>query len=211
MTRYYAIHYAPDGKACPYHLSGEYSPAEWEFDGIEAKPLEIRTTKPYYLYLPKSAVQKLDFDYYDRAPNLVSVRFLEVCKRLNVKFNTVPLNIMSKSGQPVNQLYYIFFAGDNISLLDQDRSAYTVEHVTETGDVMIDRLFPPNPVYNRIDRFSCKQMETPAMFFCIEIMRLVCTESFQKYANEAGLKGLRFVSIDENYVYDPWCDFQEGS
>ncbi|MCA1856627.1 hypothetical protein LE190_11935 [Massilia oculi] len=206
MTKYYAIQYAPDGKALPYYLSGDYDPAEWEFSGVEARPLDINTTQAYRLRLSDPAIKELGFDYYDNEPRLVSSRFLEVCRALQVGFKAIPIQITLPSGQAARQDYYIFFAADNISLLDQERSVYTLERVIETGKVMIDAIFPPHPVYSTIEKFACKQIGTAPLFYCIEIMRLVCTETFRERAVESGLKGLQFVPIDEHYGYDLWSD-----
>lgn len=97
-----------------------------------------------------SEVKFLDFDYYDNEPRLVSNRFLEVCDELDVPFKAIPLSIFLKKGSNVAGRYYFFFAGENVGLLNQEQSAYTLEHVVESGEVMANHAFPPYPIYSKI-------------------------------------------------------------
>lgn len=77
----------------------------------------------------------------------------------------------------------------------------------ETGQPITDKVFPPTPVYEKITKFVAKDIVTPQLFSCIEIMQLVCTETFKREAESLGLKGIKFTPIDERYVYDPWADW----
>jgi hypothetical protein len=206
MNRYYAIKYAPDGKGCPYLLSGDFTPDDWEFENVEPLPLEIEVMQKYSLKISTSEIKFLDFDYYDNEPRLVSNRFLEVCDELKVLFKAIPLWITLKKGVDIGDEYNFFHAGKNLGLLDLQQSVYTVERMVENGEVMANHAFPSYPIYSRIEKFVTKEDEFPALFFCIEIMRLVCDEAFYQRATEAGLKGLEFVAIDEAYVYDFWDD-----
>lgn len=35
-------------------------------------------------------------------------------------------------------------------------------------------------------------------------MELVCNEKFKGEAERVALKGVEFIPIDNNYIYDPW-------
>lgn len=206
MNQYYVIRYVPDGEACPYYLSGNFSPEAWEFENVEPNPLEIEIKKQYSLKISDPEIKFLGFDYYDGEPRLVSARFLKICEELGVSFRAIPFDIKLKKGAVVDETYYIFLAGSNVSLLDVEQSAYTVEHVVETGEVMVDTIFPPNPVYSKIEKFIPKGDTFPALFFCIEIMKLVCNEEFRLHATELDLKGMEFLPIDGSYTYDFWTE-----
>lgn len=206
MNRYYVIKYVPDGKGCPYLLSGDFTPDDWEFENVEPNPLEIEVAEKYSLKVTASEIKLLDFDYYDNEPRLVSNRFLEVCCQLGVPFKAIPLRITLKKGMDVGDKYNFFLAGENVGLLNQQQSIYTVERMVENGEVMVNHIFPSYPIYSKIEKFIPREDRFPPLFFCIEIMRLVCDEAFYQRATEAGLKGLEFIAIDENYFYNFWED-----
>lgn len=207
MNRYYVINYLPDGNGCPHLLSGDFTPDNWDFENVEAKPFEIEVTKKYSLKVTASEIKFLDFDYYDNEPRLVSNRFLEICNQLGVPFKAIPLQITLKKGGGAVDKYHSFHAGENLGMLDQQQSIYTLECIVQNGEVMANHTFPSCPIYSKIEKFIPREGKFPALFFCIEIMRLICDEEFYQRATEAALKGVEFIATDEAYAFDFW----EGS
>ncbi|KVK92080.1 hypothetical protein WJ53_31880 [Burkholderia ubonensis] len=59
-------------------------------------------------------------------------------------------------------------------------------------------------MYSWIKRFVPRDDCTSALFRSVEIMELVCNEKFKEAAERAVLKGIEFIPIDSNYIYDPW-------
>jgi hypothetical protein len=108
------------------------------------------------------------------------------------------------SGQLSAKDYFIYLPAAHVALLDVEKSTVEIEKIVETGEAMIDKLHPPNLVYARIDHFVPREMTTPELFFCIELIRLVCTEKFKIGATEKNIIGLDFTPVDANFRYDPW-------
>jgi hypothetical protein len=205
MKTYYAIDYAPDDAGCPHYLIGNYTPEEWEFETDEPNPLNLTINERYKLELTDRDVKSLNFDYYGNEPKLVSKKFLELCDELGVKFRAIEIDVkLATKGRPT-YIYYIFLPGDSISLLNTEDSEFTVERIVETGEPMTNNRHPSTPIYSRIDRFSVKDIKTPPLFFCVEILQLVCTDEFRARALHLQLNGMSWVPIDESYVYDLWA------
>ena len=68
---------------------------------------------------------------------------------------------------------------------------------------MMDRLFLDIPISRRIEKFVSRDVETPHLFQCVELFSLVCTETFRAQALKRMLRGVEFIRLDDDYVYDP--------
>lgn len=201
----FILQYKPDGGACPHHLSGKNEPSEWEWGNFEPRPHDISITKDYSLIIAEGDAESIDFDFYGSKSKFVSDRFITLCNDYKVNFRPVPIDIRSQRGVRPKKPYFVFLPADHLAILDREQSQAEVELVDGSDEVMMDRVFPDVPVYQKIEKFITKDIEVPHLFQCIEIFSLVCTETFRDEAVERGLQGLAFVALDERYVYDPWA------
>ncbi|WP_371870472.1 imm11 family protein [Pseudoduganella flava] len=144
----------------------------------------------------------MGFDFYGEQSYMVSEQFCDLCREYSVPFRPVPLTLVLQ-GQQVGS-YYFFLPGKYVALLDTERSEYEIDTDLETGQPMVDQLFPPTPVYKKISRFVPRSDETCSLFSCIEIGKLVCSGDFRDAVLERGLKGMRFTPI-QDFTYDPWA------
>lgn len=201
--RLYVLKYQPDGQGCPYYLSGEFNQPEWEWRNFETKPHEATITKDYSLRITDGDLKFIDFDFYGTLTNYVSKQFVALCADLHVNFRRVPLDILYLGGGRPSKSYFVFLPADHLPILDEEKSVTEVETVDESGQPMMDRLFPDIPIYRRIEKFVARNVETPHLFQCVELFSLVCTETFREQALKLNLRGLEFIPLDERYVYDP--------
>ena len=99
--------------------------------------------------------------------------------------------------------YNILLPGQSEKLLDRDHSEFSEERVVETGEIMMDRMHPGAHVYAWIKRFSTIPTNAD-LFWCIELLEIEVSERFKNLALENKLQGLKFIPINETFVYDPW-------
>ena len=195
----------PDYIFCPSYLPGTLNHEEWEWSLHETNPLKIEINKNYIFTVTDPDLNKIDFDLYGSDNAFVSQNFLEVCIKMNVKFRAPPLQMALDNGEKNKKKYFVFLPAEHVNLMDIEKSEFTEEIDLESKSVMINKNFPPNPIYRQINRLIPDQKLTPHLFRCIEIMELVCTNDFLEAAQVAELKCLEFIPIDENYKYDPWA------
>lgn len=201
----YILQYNPNGLGCPHHLSGEYNHAEWEWQTFEARPHDVEIKKTYSLQLTDGDVTSIDFDFYGSAPSYVSDQFVSLCNDYGVDFRTVPLEITYLRGTQPEKSYFVFLPADHLAVVDCEKSVAEVDLDCETGQPAMDPLFPGTPVFRRIEKLVIKDIETPHLFQCVDLFSMVCTETFRAEALKRGLRGLEFIALDENYIYDPWA------
>ncbi|GAB3385130.1 hypothetical protein [Massilia agri] len=199
----YVLKYRPDGKGCPYHLSGEFNQPEWEWRNFETKPHEAKITRDYSLRTTDGDLQFIDFDFYGTLAKYVSEQFVALCADLHVNSRQVPLDITYFKGGRPSKSYFVFLPADHLPMLDAEKSVTEVEVIDESGQPMMDRFFPDIPIYRRIEKFVSKDAETPHLFQCVELFSLVCTETFRAQALKRMLRGVEFIRLDDNFVYDP--------
>lgn len=109
-----------------------------------------------------------------------------------------------RDGSRPAKRYFVFLPATHISLLDFENSIFEIERLRENGDATIHKDFPDIPVYSKIEKFIVKNIEVPHLLQCIDIFSLVCTDTFKKEALNRNFHGLKFIPLDETYVYDPW-------
>jgi hypothetical protein len=205
--RFFILNYEPGPDVGPPYLSGSLNFPEFEWDVFCQNPRGVSINREYVFTVTDKDVRGIDFDFYGEQSYLVSDRFLALSEDLQVDFRSVPVKIVMPDGKSSKNKYSYFLPATYISLLDQEKSSYAVDVNVETGELLADKLFPGQPVYEKIDRFFAKNISTPNLFVCTEILQLVCTNRFRKEVEEQGLKGIRFTTLDETYVYDPWADW----
>jgi hypothetical protein len=201
----YILEYRPDGDGCPYFMAEEGEPGAWEWDNQDPNPFGIRVTSSYALRITDHEIRFIDFDLYGTNLKYVSDQFIEVCDAFDVRFRPVPLDVTFWDGSRPQKKYSVFLPADHLPILDPERSIVEVERVAETGEPMGNRYFPQIPFYKKIEKFVVKDIGLPPLFQCVEINALVCGEEFRVAALNAGLRGLKFVPLDDSYSYDPWA------
>ena len=205
--RFFILNYEPGPDVGPAYLSGNLNFPEYEWDLFCQNPHDVSIIREYIFTVTDTEVDNIDFDFYGEQSYLVSEKFLALGKDLQVDFRSAPVKIVMPDGRLSKKNYSYFLPGKYVSLLDQEKSSYAVDMNIETGEPLEDKLFPGQPVYEKIDRFVAKDIPTPNLFMCTEILQLVCTDRFRKMAEEQELKGVRFTSLDEDYIFDPWADW----
>ena len=207
IERFFILNYESGLDVGPAYLSGNLNFSEYEWGLFCQNPHDVSINREYVFTVTDNEVENIDFDFYGEQSYLVSEKFLILSKDLEVDFRSVPVKIVMPDGKLSEKNYSYFLPGTYVSLLNQKESSYEVDTNMETGEPMEDKLFPGQPVYERIDRFVAKDISTPNLFMCTEILQLVCTDRFRKMAEEQGLKGIKFTPLDENYIFDPWADW----
>ena len=203
--KFHVLEYEPDDKGCPYYLSERATPKEWEWDGYDTKPFDVKITKNYSSKITDKDINFIDFDLYRTDSPYVSDKFVALCKELSVSFRAIPIDITMRDGSRPEKTYFVFLPASYISLIDVENSIFEIERLRENGDATMHRDFPDIPVYSKIENFRTKDIEAPHLFQCIDIFSLVCTDVFKIEALKRNLRGLKFTPLDETYIYDPWA------
>lgn len=99
----------------------------------------------------------------------------------------------------------MFLPVNRLPLLDAKLSEFTEARAVESGELIENKIYPMQAIYNNITRFVTSGAEFPHLFKCSEILELVCTREFMQLAMERGLNCIDFIPIDENFKYDPWA------
>lgn len=208
-TPFYIVRYKSGGPGCPAFLHGEHSPDRYEWNVLEPITAATQINNKYSFTLTDPSQFAPSFDFYGKDSWYVSEEFLDVCRNQDVAFRAVPLKMLIRGPGflPTEYLakrYSIFLPCEDVALLDRSKGRYVDENVLETGEPMMNKFHPEVPIYAEITHFVPRQEATPALFRCIEIFELVCTEAFMKKAQAAQLQGIEFVPLDDNYRYDAW-------
>jgi hypothetical protein len=119
-------------------------------------------------------------------------------------YRAIPLRLTHAGAKAAMKDYFIFLPGTHIALLDRERSEFLEDRDERSGQVAENRLFPGTPMYSWIKRFVTRNDCAANLFRCTETMDIVCSEEFKARAERKGLKGIKFVPIDDRYRYDPW-------
>ena len=202
--KYFVLDYHPAPDVGPAHIAGELNHEEYEWPLFTANPDAVEIKKNYVYTVSDPEIGSLEFDFYGDQSYMVSQRFCDLCRELSIPFRPVPLTLILR-GQPIGA-YFFFLPGKFVALLDTEKSEYEIDTDLETGEPLIDQLFPPTPVYKKITKFIPKSMEAGHLFSCIELGKLVCTDEFRKAALKQGLKGIGFTPM-QDYIFDPWADW----
>lgn len=200
---FYLVEYEWRQYGLPAHACGSFNHTDFEWEILNPNSLpDASIVRTYTFHVADPALTTLDFDFYDPQSPIVTRAFLSVCDQLGVSYRSVPLSVTFVASSAA-QDFFFFLPCQSASLLDREKSDYQEDRIVDTGDVMVDRHFPSNPIYSWIRRFSVKPSPLH-LFHCIELLQLVASESFRKLAIEHGLKGIKFTPLDENFRYDPW-------
>lgn len=201
---FFVLEYDWQSYGLPAFIAGMFNHDEFEWNVMNPPSLrDVRISRSYEFHVTDSSIKRLNFDFYDPRSPIVSMDFLSVCDELSVEYRAVPLKV-SLAGVPgAIANYFVFLPCQSESLMDREQSEFQEDRVVETGEVMMDRSFPGQPVYSWIKRFVPKR--TPLqLFHCTELMQVVVSRRFADLASERGIKGAGFVPIDESFRYDPW-------
>ncbi|NHZ67018.1 hypothetical protein F1735_32945 [Massilia sp. CCM 8694] len=140
---------------------------------------------------------------YGLQTKFVSRKFLETCEDLNVKFRAVPLKFVVRKKR-VEKEYFMFLPVDHLPLLNKDSSTFSEARNVDSGELLMNKIYPDQVIYNNITKFVTSNSEFPHLFKCTEILQLVCTREFMQLATERNLKCIDFIPIDGDFKYDAW-------
>ncbi len=201
---FYVMEYDWQKFDLPPFVIGTFNHADFEWDFNDPRSIEdIRIDRSYEFHITDPNIKSLNLDFYDPRSPIVSAAFLSVCDESGVQYRSVPLKV-SFSGTPGSTAeFFLFLPFQSTSLLNRELSEYQEDRVVETGEVMMDKSFPGQPVYSWIRRFVTEPVSLN-LFHCIELMQLVVSERFVSISRSRGIKGVGFVPIDAGYRYDPW-------
>lgn len=200
--QFYVMEYLPDDAGSPYFMDKEWDPELPDYDIFTAPP---KPTDFSPLYRLKSNATQLDGDFLI-SDNLVSFNFLKLCEEFLVHSVHIPVNISLLRKKKPEKDYYLFFLLDYVEILDREKSDYTISQDVESGLLNtpesrgLDKTY-----YDAIDLFIVKKEIKNNLFFCRELSKPVCSNSFKEKFEMFGLKGIDFKSIDENFRYDAWA------
>lgn len=202
-SKFYLIDYKSQA-AFPYEfISGEFNVDEWEWDEFDPNADKSDIQKKYSFSITDKNIKKPLPDFLGFPHNIVSARFLELCDKLAVNYLAVPVEINMVNGEKYENGFFIFTPLNAAEILDQNRSVYSEDKDLATGEIIFNKYHPTTPMYSWIKEFSTKDSVDEDFFICIELMKWACSESFKAQAEES-LAGFEFISIDDNFCYDPW-------
>lgn len=207
-ANFYVLEYESVDEGCPIFLEGVAN-ADWEWTIYDPYPYKFTITKNHEFRVTDKEVKVLDLDYSGSPTNLVSQQFLNVCDTLGAQYRSVPVKVYLANGAETNKDYFYFLSAQWESLLDESKSEYSLELNMESGKPATNKFYPKANCYNWISKFITKDNIEADIFWCSELMELVCSKRFVDEAARCGLKGTRFVSLDEEYRYDPWNEIPE--
>ncbi|WP_157646164.1 hypothetical protein [Burkholderia ubonensis] len=202
-ARFYVVQYRQGEFGCPHFLSGAVNRDEWEWPMYVGDPFSVSVERDYIYQLADSN-DSVDFYFYGSQTNFVSEQFLQVCDAMKVRYRAISLRITCDGKDVGDKRYSIFLSAEHAALLDRSSSEFLEDRDMESGEIAENNLFPGTPMYSWIKRFVPRDDCTSALFRSVEIMELVCNEKFKGAAERAVLKGVEFIPIDSNYIYDLW-------
>ncbi|MBI6549756.1 hypothetical protein [Xenorhabdus lircayensis] len=203
-NNFFIVKYAPDGVGLPDFMDKEWSP-ELPYYDIYKNPPSLETLADKYNIKIKSYQLDGDFFVKDR---LISLEMLKLCNELKINCITVPVEIQLYRKKIPQKQYFIFFLSDYLSILDLNKSVFSISKDIYTGkletpeDSGLDRIY-----YETIDKFCIKEGISQHLFFCQELAKPVCSHVFKEKFESLNLKGAEFEIIDNNYKYDAWDGF----
>ncbi|WEF32427.1 hypothetical protein [Pseudoduganella chitinolytica] len=203
----YILKYTDSDPGCPTYMAAELS-SEPEWDLFVAHPDEVVVEKKYALRITDGEITDIDFDMDSGDQRYVSAEFLKVCNELNVPHRAIPLRIELPNGDKAKKDYFFFLPKCNLSLLDRLNSDFQEEVDPELGGTLINGVFG-TPIYSSISKFIPLDMDTPNLFFCVDIFELVCSDAFRLLSIRNNLKGVAFLPLDESYRYNPFNSLPE--
>lgn len=198
---FYIIKYYPNGDGIPYFMDKEWVPELPEYDIHKKPPSPNAFVDKYYV---KAKSYKLNGDYL-LEDNLISFDFYKLCEKFNVKCICIPVDIYLMRGKSPEKKYFLFFILSYLSILDKDKSIFSISKSIYDGgsdtpeNKGLDKIY-----YERIDKFHIIDNIEKHLFFCLEIMKPVCSKMFKEEYERLNLNGVEFIPIDKNYTYDAW-------
>jgi hypothetical protein len=205
--QFYVVEYAGGSRGCPIYLAGEEN-CEWEWEFYDPEPHKYVIKNKHIFQCADLDDTYLDFDYIGSPRGFVSDKFVEVCEHLGVKYRKVPVEVRLANGEKPSKDYFFYLAAEWAALLDEDRSDFSLERDLYTGNVSINKFYPGAHCYNWIKRFSVRSGLDVDFFWCSELMEHACSQRFVNESLKKGLKGLKFIPIDEHFIYDPWDELE---
>ncbi|MEI7418789.1 MULTISPECIES: hypothetical protein [Pectobacterium] len=198
---FFIVQFSPDGNGVPYFMDKDWSPELPDYDLYNSPPVERLFSESYIL---KAKTKTLDGDYLVE-DNLISMDMYGLCKELNVRCISIPVDIELYRKKVPAKKYFLFFLRSYLSIMDRDNSIYevSVDHETGKFNTPEDRGLEKT-YYESIDLFEIKEEINEHLFFCNEIAAPVCSDIFKSKFELLGLKGVGFKEINSDYKYSAW-------
>lgn len=158
-------------------------------------------------YFVNIKAKKFNSDYYIN-DYMCSDSFIDLCHKFNVEYISRPILInLHKTRIPAKH-YNLFLITKKLNILNLEESVYTIDKDKYTGsDIVIYHPDLKFTFYEKIEKFIINNNVNQHLFFCGEILSYVCSEEFMNEYKKRKLSGIRFVSLDKTFQYDPWKDF----
>ncbi|WP_416421567.1 hypothetical protein RAM80_16495 [Pseudomonas sp. App30] len=186
LSRYYEVDWLPELPLFDYNVE---TPNRQMFSGV------------YDVVVKKKELDvDVALDNY-----LVASPFLSLCDNFAVDYISVGVDVVLLEGKPVDKEFSLFFLKARVSILDDKQSIYTL--VDESLLLPVAERLSTDPVYEKIESFVVKDGVSEDLFFCSEIKETVCSEKFKLEFQKQGLKGIKFIAIDAEFLYSPWDEF----
>lgn len=201
--KFYVLEYNPEGSGVPPYIDKEYIPELPYFDIFTAPPKREDFAEIYHL---RTKVKEMSADYFI-IDDIASDKIIEISKKLNVGFISIPLDVRIYGRKQPEKKYNLFYLTDYISMLDEKQSHYEISKDLETGrlntpkEMGVDKIY-----YEKITKFIVKKGVEKNLFFCNEIIKPVCSEKFKDLYESQSLSGVKFIPIDNNFSYNAWGD-----
>lgn len=199
---FYIIEHLPDRKGVPSFIPKIWLPELPDIHYATEAPLRENFAEKYKL---KANAYQLDGDYLI-SDDLISSGCYELFNTFSVNFIGIPVDICLLRRKVPGKKYFLFFLSDYLSILDVGTSIFTISRDIYTNklntpeDRGLDRVY-----YEKIEKFRIKENLSNHLFFCIEISKHVCSGEFKDKFESLGFKGVKFIKIDDSYIYDPWA------
>lgn len=157
-------------------------------------------------YSVKAKTYKMTGDYF-KSDYIASDRFVEMCENFGVDFISAIADVTLYKDKRPERIYYFFMPIERVDLLDEENSVFSISKDLETGKLQTRESGLDSTYYDKIDLFVAKKDVGRDLFLCTELKETVCSARFRKSFEDAGMSGIGFKPIDQNFRYDPWANF----
>ena len=89
--KYYEVNYKSGAHGCSTYLKGDLN-HDWEWDEMDPNPEKFKIENQYVFQAKHTLIE---LDYLDS--NLVSEKFVDLCKIFDMKYITVPVKIVQSN------------------------------------------------------------------------------------------------------------------
>jgi len=191
------------------HVVSEQQPYSWiqkadflpdiqfPWDDVSVAPkINVR----FQMYIKWKRLKRLDLDYFSGTP-IISEKFADLCKEQGVSCQLVPLDIFL-NGNRVDDKFYFLLLNKFLSIIDMEKTPHVRMMTVDGKNYEINKFFPEIPCYDMVKNIVPNDLERHPFFMAPEIgYERVCTQSFKEFVEKKGVKGIKFLPIDDSFEY----------